>query len=176
MNIKKFKSDVRGAALVYVIVAAAIIILLGAATTATAYVNLRTTQIQEKSDNNFYNADGIMNAIRSGLESDMSRAYEAAYTEVITKLDTYATDDEAVKDFSTIFLNHLNSTLNDGNESFEFFYSAAHLKSYVEAVYGDDVRYTITALHGDNYIDLVDGGIILRNIHVTYEDDTGRHK
>ena len=173
MNIRKFKSDVRGAALVYVIVAAAIIILLGAATTATAYVNLRTTQIQEHADNNFYNADAIMNAIRSGLESDMSRAYETAYVEVVTKLDTYASPEAAREDFNTIFLNTLNSALNDGNESFEFFYSAAHIQRYVEDVFGDNVSYTITALHGNNYIDLLDNGIILRNLHVTYEDDTG---
>lgn len=170
---KNIRKNKRGAALLYVIVAISIIVILGAATTAAAYANFRATQIQEESDNNFYSADGIMNAIRSGLEMDMSRAYEAAYVEVVTRLDTYAASEDAKADFDTIFMNRLNETLNDGDESHDFFYSVAHLQGYVEEVYDSDVRYTVNAMYGNNYIDLTDNGIILRNLHVTYEDDTG---
>ena len=173
MNIKKFRKDVRGAALVYVIVAAAIIILLGAATTATAYVNLKATQIQEQSNNNFYNADTIMNAVVGGLESDISKAYETAYTQIITNLNTYESMAVAQKDFDTIFINELDFLLNDGEEFFESFYSVKHIQDYVQNVFSDDVRYTISALNGNNYIDSTDEGIILRNLHITYEDDSG---
>lgn len=178
MNIKKFMKDVRGAALVYVIVAAAIIVMLGAATTATAYVNLRSTQIQEQADTNFYSADAVMNAIVSGLESDISIAYEAAYTQVITNLNTYGEDmEKAQDDFDTIFLNTLDSLLNDavynGGTSFKFMYDANHIQKYVQNVFKDDVSYTVTALNGDNFLDVTDTGIILRNLHVTYENDTG---
>ena len=65
MMIKNIGKDKRGAALIYVIVAAAIIILLGAATTATAFVNLKSMQISEKSNTNFYSADAVMNMISS---------------------------------------------------------------------------------------------------------------
>lgn len=178
MNIKKFMKDVRGAALVYVIVAAAIIVMLGAATTATAYVNLRSTQIQEQADTNFYSADAVMNAIVSGLESDISIAYEAAYTQVITNLNTYGEDmEKAQDDFDTIFLNTLDSLLNDavynGGTSFKFMYDANHIQKYVQNVFKDDVSYTVTALNGDNFLDVTETGIILRNLHVTYENDTG---
>jgi len=173
MNIKKIIKDVRGAALVYVIVAAALIVMLGAATTATAYVNLRATQVQEKSDNNFYSADTVMNAIVSGLENDISTAYETAYTKVITNLNTYPSLDDARDDFDALFLNSLDSLLNDGAESFSFYYSAEHIQGYVQAVFEDDIRYTVTALNGDNYLDMLEDGLMLRNLHVTYEDDTG---
>jgi hypothetical protein len=173
MNIKSFRKDVRGAALVYVIVAAAIILLLGAATTATAYANLRATQIQEQSDNNFYSADTVMNAIVSGLESDVSIAYEYAYTHVMTRADLYASEEEAVEDFKQTYLTKLDSLLNDGADSFKFYYSTSHLMSYVESVFSDDIRYTISALNGNNYIDVLDNGIVLRNLHVTYENDNG---
>lgn len=173
MNIKSFRKDVRGAALVYVIVAAAILVLLGAATTATAYANLRATQIQEKSDNNFYNADSVMNAIVSGLESDVSRAYELAYTRVTTNINNYENEEQMFEDFETQFKNELNSILNDGAESFEFFYNAKHIQGYVQAVFEDDIKYTVSALNGNNYLDDTEDGIILRNLHVTYEDDSG---
>jgi hypothetical protein len=173
MNIKRFKKDVRGAALVYVIVAAAIILLLGAATTATAYANLRATQIQEKSDNNFYSADTVMNAIVGGLESDISIAYERAYIQVITQINTYVSDEAANEDFRIRYLNELNSILNDEAESFAFYYSTSHIMGYVEDIFSDDVRYTVTALNGNNYLDVTDEGIVLRNLHVTYEDDNG---
>jgi hypothetical protein len=173
MNIKTLRKDVRGAALVYVIVAAAILVLLGAATTATAYANLRATQIQEKSDNNFYSADTVMNAIVSGLESDISTAYETAFAEVITNIDNYP-DDEAVKtEFKNRFLNEIGEILNDGEESFEFMYKPGHIQNYVQAVFKDDIKYTVSARNGDNHLDLTDEGVILRNLHVTYEDDSG---
>lgn len=177
MNIKKIVKDVRGAALVYVIVAAAIIVLLGAATTATAYVNLRATQIQEKSDNNFYSADSIMNAIVSGLEADISKAYELAYTNIITNINTYTDMDKAEEEFNTQFLNELDTLLNDspenGGSSFSFMYSPSHIQGYVQELLPTDVAYTITALNGDNFLDITDTGAVLRNLHVTYEDDTG---
>lgn len=183
MHIRKFKKDVRGAALVYVIVAAALIIVLGAATTATAFVNLKSTQIQEQSDNNFYNADTIVNTIVSGLEGDMSIAYETAYTQVITKLNTYKEDaiKSAESDFNKAFLDALYARLSDGKqyqgETFEFMYSIKKIQKYVQDVYGDDLSYTITALHGNSYVDKIEDegeeGIILRNLHITYEDDNG---
>ena len=47
MNIKKFYKDVSGAALVYVVLASSIIVLLGAATTVTAYANLKAGVTEE---------------------------------------------------------------------------------------------------------------------------------
>lgn len=183
MHIRKFKKDVRGAALVYVIVAAALIIVLGAATTATAFVNLKSTQIQEQADNNFYNADTIINTIVSGLEGDMSIAYEEAYTKVITKLNTYKENamKTAESDFNKAFIDAFYARLSDGKkyegESVEFVYSVKKLQQYVQDVYGDDFSYTITALHGKNFLDKVttegEEGVILRNLHITYEDDNG---
>ena len=173
MNIKKFKNDVRGAALVYVIVTAAVLVLLGAATTATAYANLRATQIQEQSDNNFYSADSVMNAIVSGLEGDISKAYEAAYTKVMTNLNNYPDNQAAVDDFKETFLFAIRTELNDGDESFSFMYQVSRLQKYAEAILRDDISYTISAINGNNYLDITENGVILRNLHVTYEDDSG---
>lgn len=188
MSIKKLYKDVSGAALVYVIIAAAIVVLLGAATTATAYANLKTTQIQENSENNFYNADSVMNAIVSGLEFDMSDAYSIAYTHVVTQMDTYTSDSEMEGEFKTIFLTELRSKLGeefkleDGrdpgeqSDSVKVSYSISHLQEFVQDVLNDDSNkfsYSITAINGDNHIDTTTTGIILKNLHVTYEDDSG---
>ena len=188
MSIKKLYKDVSGAALVYVIIAATIVVLLGAATTVTAYANLKTTQIQENSENNFYNADSIMNAIVSGLEYDMSQAYASAYTQIVTKADTYRSDTEMKDDFEAIFLSDLRSILNeefelsDGREpgetadSIKVSYSIAHLQKYAQQVFKDESNmfsYSITAINGNNHIDETATGLILKNLHVTYEDNSG---
>lgn len=186
MCIRKLRKDNRGAALVYVIVAAALIITLGAATTATAFVNLQTTQVKEQSTDNFYSADTVMNAVVSGLESDISKAYELAYTEMVTKLNLY--DDgnivELRKAFCDAFLRNMDVILNDDSGSYAFMYDISRLQDYVQHVYGSDVSYTINALNGNNYIDVYgleeelgdndeEQCVILRNLHVTYEDDNG---
>ena len=185
MSIKKFLKDKGGAAIVYVVVAAAIIILLGAATTTTAYVNLKATQVEKNSENNFYNADAIMNLITAGFERDMSVAYDAAVTEFMAKPEyNQLNADQQWNAFSELFLQHLLAqglTLEDSeNRDFaNVYYNLEHLQDYVRyslatsAVNRDDVRYTITAVKGGNYIDKIDKGIILRNLHVTYESDTG---
>lgn len=185
MSIKKFLKDKGGAAIIYVVVAAAIIILLGAATTTTAYVNLKATQVEKNSENNFYSADAIMNLITAGFERDMSIAYDAAVTEFMAR-PSYAqmTPDEQWNAFSDLFLYHLldqGLTLEDSsNRDFaNVYYNLEHLQNYVRfslatsAINRDDLRYTITAVNGGNYIDKIDKGIILRNLHVTYESDTG---
>ena len=185
MSIKKFLKDKGGAAIIYVVVAAAIIILLGAATTTTAYVNLKATQVEKNSENNFYNADAIMNLITAGFERDMSVAYDAALTEFLARPE-YAkmSPDEQWTAFSDLFLNNLLAqglTLEDSeNRDFaNVYYNLEHIQNYIRyslatsAVNRDDLRYTITAVNGGNYIDKIDKGIILRNLHVTYESDTG---
>ena len=183
MSIKKLKKDVRGAALVYVIVAAAIIILLGAATTATAYVNLRATQLQEKSDNNFYSADAIMNAIISGLEGDISRSCTVAYAQSLESLHKSSSESELIaieekfkSDFKTAF-KELMAYKEDGDDKaenpFNKFYSIEKLQEYAQEVYGNNPRYTVTALNGNSYMDETSEGFILRNLHVTYENDSG---
>ena len=90
-KIKKFIQDKSGAALVYVLVTASMLILLGAATTSVAYANLKATQIQKEADNNFYNADGVVNAIVGGLAEVASIAYEEAYDEILATITEYDT-------------------------------------------------------------------------------------
>jgi hypothetical protein len=145
--------------------------LLGAATTATAYVNLRATQIQEQSDNNFYSADTIMNAIVSGLENDISRAYESAYTKVVTNLDNEEVNANQEKFFKQYFLEYLGVELN--GELDKDFYSVSKIQGYVQDTFSNNISYTISALNGQNFLDVFDGGLILRNLHVTYENDNG---
>lgn len=179
MALTKLINDKRGAALIYVIVASALMVILGAATTATAYVNLKTTQVQEQTDDNFYNLDSIVNLVMSGLEGDMSKAYETAYTEAITTLNTYETVEEARENFSALFLKELNLYLSDGKGMVNNRYELSVLQNYIDVMFTDenayrsDVRYTISALNGENYLDSIEDGLILRNLHLTYEDDTG---
>lgn len=187
MMIKNIGKDKRGAALIYVIVAAAIIILLGAATTATAFVNLKSMQISEKSNTNFYNADAVMNMISSGLESDVSKAYEKSYQYVVEKWNTneQLSKEEVQKIFDDQFVLNLDELIQD-TRSYTWYYSLERLQEYVDAVNlrKDDVRYTISAVQGNNFIDRTltvfedgeikkTGVLILRNLHVTYEDDNG---
>ena len=185
MSIKKFLKDKSGAAIVYIVVAAAILVLLGAATTTTAYVNLKATQVEKNSENNFYNADAIMNLITAGFERDMSVAYDAALTRYLADPTMKGLAHEVAQEkFAEIFFEQLLAQgllLSDtDNRDFDnMYYNLEHIQNYVRfslatsAVNRDDLRYTITAVNGYNYIDKIDNGRILRNLHVTYESDTG---
>ena len=173
-KIKKIIDDTTGAALIYVIVAATMVVLLGTVTTVTAYINMRTNSVQSNSENNFYSADTIMNVIVSGLESDISKAYETAYTKVITNMNHYENPEAAQEDFKTHFITEMSMLLNENNaDQSSAFYNVAHLQGYVEKAYKDDVKYTISAINGNNFLDKTSTGIVLRNLHVTYEDNKG---
>ena len=178
MTIKKLKNDVRGSALVYVIVAAAIIILLGTAVTTTSYINLRTTQLREQANTNFYGANGVLNAIVNGLEGDLARAYETAYTNVIANSnapDNAATPEEL---FAEAFKYELKKEpFTDGENTTR--YNVKTLQKYAQNVFDNDsnpdndLSYMVSALNGNNYLDTTDSGVIIRNIHVVYEDNSG---
>ena len=184
---KKLLKDKRGASLVYVIVAAAIIILLGAATTTVAYANLQATKVQTKSDNNFYSADSVMNAIVGGLEDDFSKAYDKAYTKMVAtyghpeQLEAKKKKDpnfDPNKLFKEMWRAEMSAILNDESQPTDQevsgFYSIERLQTYVQQTLSEDVNYTISAVGGHNIIDKIDDyGLIIRNLHVTYEDDTG---
>lgn len=188
MMIRNIRKDKKGAALIYVIVAAAVIILLGAATTAAAFVNLKSMQISDKSTTNFYSADAVMNMISSGLESDVSNAYEKAYKYVVEKWNSSDQKDniaEIQKDFDDQFLIGLDELIQD-RKAYTWYYSLDRLQEYVDAVTvsKQNIRYTISAVQGNNLIDRTlsvvengevkkEGTLILRNLHVTYEDDNG---
>ena len=176
-GIKKFKEDKRGAALVYVLVTASMLILLGAATTSVAYANLKTTQIQKEADNNFYNADGVMNAIVGGLASEASEAYEIAYSQIMESITEYDTTEALRAQFKETYLATLKIQLQDPLAQDDSVpgvrYSLTKLKGFAELTYPDSFAYTVDAVGGGNYIDDYADGIILRNLHVLFEDDNG---
>lgn len=174
MTVKSLKKDIRGAALIYVLVAIAIIVILGAATTTTAYMNLKATQIREQADNNFYNADAVMNSIVNGLETDISKAYEYAYAQTIVKMN--AMDDmNAVKTmFNNEFKDKLQSLLNDEDGYVDgALYSPTVIAKYVQTVFPRNIKYTVSAANGKNYLDKHENGVTIKNLHVTYEEDSG---
>lgn len=176
-GIKKLKQDKRGAALVYVLVTASMLILLGAATTSVAYANLKATQIQKEADNNFYNADGVINAIVGGLAEKASQAYSSAYDEVMASITEFDSTEALNAQFRETYLTNLKEALRDKTVMDEsvpgFRYSVTLLKDYAELTFPDSFAYTVDAVGGNNYIDDYANGIILRNIHVLFEDDNG---
>lgn len=177
----KLLHDKRGVALIYVIVTASVLMLLGAATTSVAYANLKATQLQKKADTNFYSADGIMNAIVGGLAETASKAYAEAYSFIAANIMTYENVEKANDAFCSKYINALkdvlcDTTIDDETER-QNYYSLSTLRQYVEDTYKDDYGYSVSATNGENTMDnfTKDGqrGIILRNIHVVYENDDG---
>lgn len=176
-KLKQLKEDKSGAALVYVLVTAAMLILLGAATTSVAYANLKATQIQKEADNNFYSADGIVNSIVGGLAEVASIAYEDAYNEILASITEYDTTAALNAQFKETYLTKLKALLEDPKVVDESVpgvrYSVDLLKGYAEQTYPGSFAFTVDAVGGGNYIDDYAEGIVLRNLHVLYEDDNG---
>lgn len=176
-DIRKLKRDKNGAALIYVLVTASVLILLGAATTSVAYANLKATQIQKQADNNFYSADGVINAVVGGLAEQASIAYSEAYNEILASITEYDSTEALKSQFKETYLTKLKKLLEDTTVVDENVpgvrYNVELLKNYAENTFPGSYAYTVDAVGGNNYIDDYDEGIVLRNLHVLFEDDNG---
>ena len=169
MGIKKIKMDTRGASLIYVVIVASIIILIGSIATAAAYANLRSAKLNEAANENFYRTSNVANIILCGLQDDVVDAYWKACEDV----SIYTNDADALHNFQFMFLDEFDKIINNGKSTNCATYDIGRLHKYVQEIMPDNLCYTITALNGDNVIVKIDDGIVLRNVHITYEDDYG---
>ncbi len=180
-NWKKSNSN-RGGALLSVIIAMAVVGILGAIVLSVSYTNFRMKQIDKKSTDNFYSAEGVVDQICAGLQEEVSIQYKKAYTTVMENYGNYDDSAEMSEAFNVEFVLNMVGALQDSVGDAEH-YKLTKIQSYVE----DNVNYPVgsytvtsesysTTVDGsevtvyENVLDTLEDGLCIRNLVVSYKD------
>lgn len=169
----------KGSALVTVIVACAVIGLLAVVSLWASLVNYQMKITDTKVKSNFYSAESVLDQICVGLQSNVSDAYNKAYTTTMQKYSALSEDERNnmfIREYvENICLALKSTTVGDRN------YNMALIKSYVDSNLLDTTTYPyveITSLtasddSGDGLMSTYDSGVVLKGIKVVFVDDEG---
>lgn len=169
----------KGSALVTVIVACAVIGLLAVVSLWASLINYQMKITDTKVKSNFYSAESVLDQICVGLQSNVSDAYNKAYTTTMQKYSALSEDERNnmfIREYvENICLALKSTTVGDRN------YNMALLKSYVDSSLLDNTTYPyaeITSLtasddSGDGLMSTYDTGVVLKGIKVVFVDDEG---
>lgn len=169
----------KGSALVTVIVACAVIGLLAVVSLWASLINYQMKITDTKVKSNFYSAESVLDQICVGLQSNVSDAYNKAYTTTMQKYSALSEDERNnmfIREYvENICLALKSTTVGDRN------YNMSLLKSYVDSSLLDNTTYPyaeITSLtasddSGDGLMSTYDTGVVLKGIKVVFVDDEG---
>ena len=169
----------KGSALVTVIVACAVIGLLAVVSLWASLINYQMKITDTKVKSNFYSAETVLDQICVGLQSNVSDAYNKAYTTTMQKYSALSEDERNnmfIREYvENICLALKSTTVGDRN------YNMSLLKSYVDSNLLDTTTYPyaeITSLtasddSGDGLMSTYDSGVVLKGIRVVFVDEEG---
>ncbi|MDY2589707.1 MAG: hypothetical protein SOW32_05915 [Agathobacter sp.] len=169
----------KGSALVTVIVACAVIGLLAVVSLWASLINYQMKITDTKVKSNFYSAETVLDQICVGLQSNVSDAYNKAYTTTMQKYSALSEDERNnmfIREYvENICLALKSTTVGDRN------YNMSLLKSYVDSNLLDTTTYPyveITSLtasddSGDGLMSTYDSGVVLKGIKVVFVDEEG---
>lgn len=169
----------KGSALVTVIVACAVIGLLAVVSLWASLINYQMKITDTKVKSNFYSAETVLDQICVGLQSNVSDAYNKAYTTTMQKYSALSEDERNnmfIREYvDNICLALKSTTVGDRN------YNMSLLKSYVDSDLLDNTTYPyaeITSLttsdsSGDGLMSTYDSGVVLKGIKVVFVDAEG---
>lgn len=169
----------KGSALVTVIVACAVLGLLAVVSLWASLINYQMKITDTKVKSNFYSAETVLDQICVGLQSNVSDAYNKAYTTTMQKYSALSEDERNnmfIREYvDNICLALKSTTVGDRN------YNMSLLKSYVDSDLLDNTTYPyaeITSLttsdsSGDGLMSTYDSGVVLKGIKVVFVDAEG---
>ena len=169
----------KGSALVTVIVACAVIGLLAVVSLWASLINYQMKITDTKVKSNFYSAETVLDQICVGLQSNVSDAYNKAYTTTMQKYSALSEDERNnmfIREYvENICLALKSTTVGDRN------YNMSLLKSYVDSNLLDTTTYPyveITSLTAsedsdDGLMSTYDSGVVLKGIKVVFVDAEG---
>ena len=165
----------KGSSLVLVISVMAIIGIMAIVLLSVSLVNFRMKHVNLQAQENFYDAESVLDEIRSGLAVDVSKSVGAAYQ---TTLENYSENYESLRKslYFTTFQNTLLGTdigLRDTTSgTTQMKYNIDHLKSFVNAQKLADTN--ISVVNGALpliEVNAEEGTVTLKNLYISYTDD-----
>ena len=171
----------KGSALVAVIVAVAIVGVLAVIALWISLINYQMKTTEKDAKDNFYSAETVLDEICVGLQSDVSEAYNIAYTNVMQTYSSLEEEDrknQFIKEFVYNLRSRLRSEENGGSD---LRYNLSKLIAYVDTALLDSSRkpyaqiVSTTASNGgqDGLLNLYDSGLCIKGLRITFSDEKG---
>ncbi|WP_443596680.1 hypothetical protein [Agathobacter sp.] len=173
------RNDNRGASFVMVIVAMAIVAVLAVTVLWIALMNLQMKVTDEKNTDNFYSAEGVLDQICTGLQSDISKAYSAGYTKVMENYsDSSINEAGRQSNFAQEYLKSLKMSLESDSTGMKF--NMEKLKQYVDPKLLEEknqphaiIKSTNADENGNGKLKVYQNRVVLNGLRVEYTDEKG---
>lgn len=164
------KSDNRGASLVTVIIITALVMVMVTVLLSMVLLNYFMKTQNEKSQENFYNAETAMEEIRIGIVTEVSQASGMAYTEVLTNYNDL-TLQEKEETFQKVFFTEIQKRLQKTEN--KTLYNCDLLKSFLkdENAVLKTTDDGVTNALDDKTLEAGNRCLVLRNVKVSYQDE-----
>lgn len=180
----KLSRNNKGSSLVLVIVVLAFVGILATVALWTSLTNYQMKVTDTNVTDNFYSAEGVLDQVCVGLQTDVSDALEMAYLDV---MQNYAerTEDERSAEFKNLYTTTLCEGLKYGtavnvngvNVMGNRLCDLKKLKKYVSSKVLNDSSVTLKNADdgSEDYclLNVVTNGVVIKNLVVEYIGDTG---
>lgn len=174
------RNDNRGASFVMVVVAMAIVAVLAVTVLWIALMNLQMKVTDEKNTDNFYSAEGVLDQICIGLQSDISKAYSAGYTKVMESYsDSSINEAGRQSSFAQEYLKSLKTSLEYDSTGMTF--NRGKLIQYVDPKLLEKkdnqphaiIKSTNADVYGNGILKVYQNRVVLNGLRVEYTDEKG---
>lgn len=174
------RNDNRGASFVMVVVAMAIVAVLAVTVLWIALMNLQMKVTDEKNTDNFYSAEGVLDQICTGLQSDISKAYSAGYTKVMESYsDSSINEAGRQSSFAQEYLKSLKTSLEYDSTGMTF--NRGKLIQYVDPKLLEKkdnqphaiIKSTNADVYGNGILKVYQNRVVLNGLRVEYTDEKG---
>lgn len=174
------RNDNRGASFVMVVVAMAIVAVLAVTVLWIALMNLQMKVTDEKNTDNFYSAEGVLDQICTGLQSDISKAYSAGYTKVMENYsDSSINEAGRQSNFAQEYLKSLKTSLEYDSTGMTF--NMGKLIQYVDPKLLEKkdnqpraiIKSTNADVNGNGQLKVYQNRVVLNGLRVEYTDEKG---
>lgn len=174
------RRDNRGASFVLVVIAMAIVAILAVTVLWISLVNMQMKVTNKKNTDNFYSAEGVLDQICTGLQSDVSNAYKTGYSSVLENY-TAQSESDRQKTFTQKYVETLKNALSVGSAGSEYTYDMGKLRDYVDnsltksgSVPHADITTTSSKDGSDNgTLTVYENRVVIKGVKVKYTDSEG---
>lgn len=171
-NLQEQKKNKEGAALVTVLMAMGILSILVVVVLFASSVNYKMKIASLKAKDNFYSAEGAVEEIRVGLQSNVSDAFAKAY---VVTMEEYseATAEIRTKKFQSAYEAELiKELIDENNGSGVRYYKTQILESYLKKTAYNMEKKTgaVIVKLKDQVLNVDSDGVTLKNVDVRFTD------
>lgn len=176
------KLNNKGSTMVLVTVTLAIVGILAVVALWITLINYEMKITDSKVKDNFYSAESVLDQICTGLQNDVSDAYNFGYDKVMQNY-TMLDEDGRQSLFAQNYVNKLRMNIKSSSgEGSDLRYDLDKLKGYVASNLLDTNKYPYAVIestsdggdgNGDGLLTTYETGLLIKGIKVTFYDEKG---